>query len=274
MTDSKKNAEIIGAAMTPSRKPTPKVTEVMQAMNSDQALAQFQKVLGDKTPLFIQTVANLIGSPTSAALQKCSTNSIVRSCMACAVTGLTIDPAFGMAAIVPFGDKATFMPMKNGLVQLANNTGLIQRLNAAPVYEGDIAAFNPFTGDYTYNTDPHKREVLIGYIAYLRFINGADHYLYMTVEELQAHGRRYSKSYNKQDGLWNTNFPVMAEKTVLKQLISKWCSIDTMANSKLWLALKFDQATPTSLDLDAAQAIYPDSTSDQSAVEDAEAKEV
>lgn len=271
MTQSEKNAEIIGSAMQRSKAITPKGDTILTALSQEKNVAAFQKIMGDKTPIFLQTVRNVLLAPQNKRLMECEKNSILRSCMACAVTGLTIDPAFGQAAIVPFGNQATFMPMKNGLVHLANNTGIIQRLNAAPVYEGDIKSHNPFTGDLEYNSEPHDRDILIGYVAYIRFLNGADHYLYMTTEQIKAHGRRYSKSYNKADGLWQTNFPVMAEKTVIKQLLNKWGSMDTMANSKLWMALKFDQATPTDMDIEQAQAAYPDSTD---GVEDVESEVV
>lgn len=253
------NKTIIAEAMT-QKAPvsTPKSTEVLELFKRKDTIKAFENVLGDKTSMFIQTARNVLLAPQNSKLRQCSPNSVLKSCMACAVTGLTIDPAFGQAAIVPFGGIATFMPMKNGLIQLANNTGLYSRINAGPVYEGDIKSYNPFTGDYIYNEEPHNRDILVGYMAYLRFLTGGDHYLYMTVEEIKEHGRKYSKTFNRSDSLWNTNFPVMAEKTVIKQILNKWGSIDTMPNSKLWLALKFDQATPTDMDILSAQPEYPD----------------
>lgn len=251
---------------------TPNHKLILSSLEDKGTVAAFDKVMGDKTPIFIQTVRNVLLAPQNKKLRECTPNSVIRSCMACAVTGLSIDPAFGQAAIVPFGSTATFMPMKNGLVQLANNTGLISRLNAGPVYEGDIKAFNPFTGDYEYNTEPHERDIVVGYMAYLRFLNGGDHYLYMTVEELQAHGKKYSKSYYRTDGLWATNFPAMAEKTVIRQILTKWASFDTMANTKLLQALKFDMSTPSSMDIEDAVPLYADSVETDAKIEDVEAE--
>ena len=62
--------------------------------------SKFEAVLGDKTPAFLQTVANVVLDPANYKLAECEPDSVLRSCMACAVTGLTIDPALGQAAVV------------------------------------------------------------------------------------------------------------------------------------------------------------------------------
>ena len=61
----------------------------------------------------------------------------------------------------------------------------------------------------------------------------------------------------------------MAEKTVLKQILTKWGSLDTQANSRLFLALKYDQAPPSSMDIETAMPIYAENQ-----IEDQEAEEV
>lgn len=270
--NSVENRKEIAAQMKPAQEQTPAAVTIFSALEDRKNMEAFQRVMGDKAPLFVQTIRNVLLMPQNKRLRECSVNSILRSAMACAVTGLTIDPAFGQAAIVPYGNTATFMPMKNGLVHLANNTGMFNRIHAGPVYEGDIKSHNPFTGDYEFNDEPHAREILVGYIAYIRFHTGGDHYLYMTVEEIQAHAQRYSKTYNRSDSLWKTNFPVMAEKTVIRQILSKWGNLDTMENSRMWLAMKFDQAVPSDMDIEKAMPIYPDGK--DSKVEDIESEEI
>lgn len=268
---------------------TPNLQEMIALLEDKkgEVQARLHAVLGDRAPIFTQAVRNLLVAPENKMLRECTPKSIMRSCMACATTGLSLDPAFGQAAIVPFTEttykngqqvvtkKAVFMPMKNGLVQLANNTGMIQRLMAAPVYEGDIKYHDPFTGDMEYNQEPHERTKLLGYVAYLRYINGGDHYLYMTVEELEEHGKKYSKSYYNKNGLWQKNKPAMYEKTVIKRILMKWGSMDVMANSKLITALKYDMATPSSMDMSQATPEYVDGVDDNiAAVEEQEVVDV
>ena len=50
----------------------------------------------------------------------------------------------------------------------------------------------------------------------------------MTVEELNAHAKKYSKNFAKYgSGLWSDDFDSMAKKTVLKLLISKFGPLNT-----------------------------------------------
>lgn len=276
MTTGHKNAAIIGASMKPQTN-TPALQDIFAALEDKEIRSKFMKVKGDATPLFIQTIYNVLSSPPNKRLRECSKNSIIRSCMACATTGLTLDPAFGEAALVPFGNQATFMPMKNGLVHLANNTGMFRTINAAPVYDGYILDYNPITGKIVWDKElmlrlkmnPQDR-ILIGYTSYIEMLNGYEHTLFWTTDEILAHGRKYSKTFGRSDSLWQTNFPVMAEKTLIKQNLTKWGSLDTMANSKLWLALKFDQSTPSDIDVEKATAIYPDAADGKSDIEDAD----
>ena len=58
---------------------------------------------------------------------------------------------------------------------------------------------------------------------------------YMSKEQCEKHGKRYSKSYNN---LWTNDFDTMAMKTCLKLLLSKYgiMSVDIQN------AIKYDQA--------------------------------
>ena len=61
-----------------------------------------------------------------------------------------------------------------------------------------------------------------------KLLTGFQKEMYMTVEEVTNHAKKYSASY-KQDlnkgwksSKWTTDFDAMAKKTVLKLLLSKW----------------------------------------------------
>jgi recombination protein RecT len=73
-----------------------------------------------------------------------------------------------------------------------------------------------------FDHDNKKSDKVIGYVAYFRLLNGFEKWFYMTMEESQAHGKKYSKSYSQQNGRWKQDFDSMALKTVIKLLLSKY----------------------------------------------------
>lgn len=60
----------------------------------------------------------------------------------------------------------------------------------------------------------------------------------MTVQEVNNHGKRFSKSYQKGFGIWVDDFDSMAQKTVLKRLLSKWGILSIEMKD----AIMYDQA--------------------------------
>lgn len=86
-----------------------------------------------------------------------------------------------------------------------------------------------------------KSDKVIGYFAYIELLNGFSKTLYMTVEEMASHAKKYSKglsadtteaslvalasSQKTPDGKtagWKGNFHAMALKTVVRLLLSKY----------------------------------------------------
>lgn len=111
-----------------------------------------------------------------------------------------------------------------GFIQLAQRSGQFKTISATPVFEGQLVEQNPLTGfqfDFTKKTS----EKIIGYASYFQLLNGFEKTLYATVEELQAHGGKYSQTYKKGYGLWKDDFDAMAIKTVLKLLLSKFAPL-------------------------------------------------
>jgi recombination protein RecT len=59
-------------------------------------------------------------------------------------------------------------------------------------------------------------------MAYFKLTNGFEKYDYMTIDEVKAHAARFSQTYKKGFGVWKDNFEAMAQKTVLKRLLTKY----------------------------------------------------
>jgi hypothetical protein len=89
-----------------------------------------------------------------------------------------------------------------------------------------------------FDSEGKTSDKIIGYVAYFRLLNGFEKYFYMSKEEVEIHGRRYSKSYENKNSRWQQDFDSMALKTVIKLLLNRWgiLSIDMQQ------ALRADQA--------------------------------
>lgn len=220
-------------------------TTVSSITKKPAVIKRFSEILGQKSAGFISSLVSL---SKTQALAKAEPNTVVASALVAASLDLPIVPTLGFAAIVPFYDSkkkqtlASFQVMTKGLIQLSQRSGQYKTINVTAVYEGDIKSYDRFNGEieFNYENNPDISKKPIGYVAYMKLLNGFEKYLYMTTEELEKHGKRYSQTYRKGYGLWVENFDAMAKKTVLKLLLSKYGPLSV--DSQMRLALQADQA--------------------------------
>lgn len=215
-------------------------------LHTDQIKTRFEDVLGNKSPGFISSIISVANS--SPALKACDPMSIISAAVMAATLDLPINPNFGFAHIVPYGNKAQFQIGWKGIVQLAMRSGQYKTINITEVYEGQIKNHNPFTGEMEFSLHTESKKIE-GYLLYFKLLNGYEKYFYMTKTQCEDHGKKYSKNYSK--GTWNTNFNAMALKTVAKLGLQKYgiLSID-MQN-----AFEKDQGTTNG---DSATITYED----------------
>jgi recombination protein RecT len=203
--------------------------------------------MGAKAPAFLASVLN--ATRTNPALKDCEPQSVISAAMVAATLDLPIDGSLGFAALVPYRNKGVqvcqFQIMTKGFVQLALRTGQYKAINVGPVYADEFDGFDIITGEVKIHTvdggyrSQDDDSKIVGYIAFFRLINGYECTRYWPVEKILAHGKRYSKSFDNEYGLWKKDFPAMAAKTVLKNTLSKWGILSTTMN----MALKTDQAS-------------------------------
>lgn len=209
-------------------------------LSAEGTRKRFNEILGNKAAGFISSVINVVAGNT--ALQEADPNTVLMSAAIAATLDLPINPNLGFAAIVPYKEKgqavAQFQMMWRGYVQLAQRSGQYRTLNTAEVYEGELESFNRFTGEIGFNPGGRTSDKVVGYVAYMRLLNGFEKYYYMSREDCEKHARRYSKTYQRGTGKWKDDFDAMAKKTVLKMLISKYgiMSVDMQK------AVEFDQS--------------------------------
>lgn len=229
-------------------------------LGAQQVKDRFSEILGKKAPGFISSILSVANN--NALLQKAEPQSVLNAAVIAATLDLPINNSLGMAYIVPFNDNknhtclAQFQLGYKGIVQLAIRSGQYHKINVTEVYEGEIKSENKFTGEYEFGEKTSDK--VVGYMAYFRLTSGFEKYLYMSKEQCEAYGKKYSQTYKRGFGLWKDAFDEMSKKTVLKQLLSKFgvMSIDIQR------AQTFDQSVVKSdlikTDVDEAEVTYAD----------------
>lgn len=204
---------------------------VKTLFNRDDVKNKFQELLGKRASSFITSVLQIVAS--NALLSKADPTSIYQAAAVAATLDLPLNNNLGFAYIVPYNAKqpdgtykqvAQFQMGYKGFIQLAQRSGQFKTISAAPVYEGQLIEQNPLTG-FTFDWTQKKSETIIGYAAYFQLLNGFEKTFYMTVEDLQKHGLRFSQTFKKGYGLWKDDFDSMAIKTVLKLLLAKFAPL-------------------------------------------------
>src|SRR3990172_24392 len=188
-------------------------------LRRDDVQERFRELLDKRSPQFLASLLSVVSQ--NKQLLECDPSTVLVAAAKAAILDLPIEPVLGFAHIVPFGKEAAFIPGYKGLIQLAMRTNRYAAINADAIYEGEEVTINRLTGEITLNGNRSGDEVF-GYFAYFRMKNGYEKYVYMRVEKVNSHAKKYSKSYGKGGSAWSTDFGAMAKKTVLRQLLGKW----------------------------------------------------
>ncbi|WP_286707944.1 recombinase RecT [Psychrobacter sp. UBA2514] len=229
-------------------------------MNGQGVQRKLEELLGERKDVFLTSALQVVNS--NKALQNASPESIFGAVVTAATLNLPINDNLGFAYIVPFKGQASFQMGYKGFVQLAQRSGQFKRISACKTYSGDteqsvyerLTAFLP--------KEP-KGEVT-GYIAYFQLLNGFEAHLAMTNKEMASHAGQYSQSFKKGYGVWKDNFEAMAQKTVLKLLLSKQAPLSIVPT--LAEAVQADQAIIR--DVNGQQSYeYADNQPQQAAIE-------
>ncbi len=212
------------------------VKGLSEFLNSDNIKNKFTEILGQKGVGFISSVLSVVNS--NKLLKDADRNSIYTAALMAASLDLPINQNLGFAYIVPYNESykdenmqwhkrqlAQFQLGYKGFVQLAQRSGQYKTINSTDVREGELKNHDRMTGEISFDwiQDVNERlnKKITGYINYFELNNGYKSTFYMTIEEMEAHAKKYSQSYKNNSGLWKDNFSSMAKKTVTKLNLSK-----------------------------------------------------
>lgn len=202
----------------------PKQEKLKDLIQMPQIKDMFRNALAENADSFIASVIDLYNNDRT--LQACAPNEVLMEAFKAATLKLPINKQLGFAYIVPFKDKSgksvpTFQIGYRGLIQLCIRTGVYRHIHAGPVYDGEFVSENRLTGEIDLS-GVRESDKVVGFSAYLETVNGFNKAIYWTVDEVNAHAKKYSKSYGYGSGPWVTDYEAMATKTVLRVLLSKY----------------------------------------------------
>ena len=181
-------------------------------------------------------------------LAQTTPQSFLGAMMTAAQLGMEPNTPLGQAYLIPYKNHGTlecqFQLGYKGLIDLAYRSGEVNIIQAQVVYENDEF-------EYSFGLEPklthrpasgERGEARFVY-AMFRTKDGGMGYDVMSVEDIRAHARKFSKAYS--NGPWQTNFEEMAKKTVLKRVL-KYAPL----KSDFVRAVAADETVKTKIDAD------------------------
>lgn len=206
-----------GTAVTKKENKSKTIFDVIQAGAKQFATALPKHINSDR---FVRIAITTIRQ--NPKLAQCNQESLLGALMVSAQLGL--EPGvLGQCYLIPYGRECQFQIGYKGMIELLRRSGQLKDIYAYSVYEND-----EFEMTYGLNRDlKHKpnlqdRGNFIGCYCVAVLKDDARAFEYMTKEEIEAHGKKFSKTYG--NGPWKTDFEAMAHKTVVKKML-KWLPV-------------------------------------------------
>ena len=207
-------------------------------LTQDAVKAQINNIVGGKNGTrFITSIVSAV--QTNPALQECTNQSILSAALLGETLNLSPSPQLSYFYMVPFNDKnrgkvAQFQIGYKGLIQLAIRSGQYKKINVLSIKQGELEYFDPMNEEIKVKLmvddwNAREKAETIGYYAMFELTNGFTKAMYWSKEQMENHALTYSQGYRAKKGytFWEKAFDRMAEKTMLKQLLSRWGIMST-----------------------------------------------
>lgn len=182
---------------------------------------------------FVNIALTAVGN--NPRLQLCSEASLIGGLMQSAQLGLEPNTPLQLAYLIPYENskkvngqwikvmEAQFQIGYHGIIHLMWQSGMLADLHWAMWKKND--KFEVHEG--TQKNLIHRPEIykergeIAGYYAVAETKFGGKPFHFMTVAEVLEHGKKFSKNFESEAGIWKKNPDAAAFKTVLKQ-VSKY----------------------------------------------------
>ena len=219
-----------------------KADPMRDLFNGPVVMNKIKEMLGEEEGKAFVT-NTLAAVQRNSALSKAYPPSVVTGAFIAASLKLSLEPSLGQSALVPYVEKgqqvAQFQIMTKGYVQLSQRTGLFRGMNVTEIYDDEIRGEDILSGEVKIEPvdggwrskakagNEKAADHVAGYAAYFELLNGFRKVEYWSIAEIDAHGKKFSKSYNFAGGPWQAHRPAMRAKTVLKALLTRWAPMTT-----------------------------------------------
>ena len=143
-----------------------------------------------------------------------------------ATYGWELGGVLGHAYLVPFGRDAVLIPGYRGLIDLCRRSGQVSTITMETVHEGDRFDYGLGDDPYIHHTpndaDPQRDKRPITYVyCVVKLRDGGIQRSVWSAARIDAHKEKYAKAWKKRDSAWQTDWPVMAKKTVIRDMIGR-----------------------------------------------------
>ena len=188
---------------------------------SPEVKDRFSEMMGARGIYYLNQVLTQVAN--SNDLQNCDPKSILIAAMQAAGLRLSVDPTQGHAWIIPYKGTATFQLGYKGVYELALRTNQYRFINVIDVFEGEVIEEDRMTGIHSIS-GKRTSDRVVARMLYFKLFSGYEKTFVMTVEEIEAHAKHYSKAYNSAKSKWNDPHerPKMERKTVLMNGLRRW----------------------------------------------------
>lgn len=164
-------------------------------------------------------------------LNQCSPKSFLGAMMQAAQLGVEPNTPLGQAYLIPYRNhgnmECQFQLGYKGMIDLAYRSGEIISISAHEVCENDEFSYELGLEEKLYHKPAlTDRGPVILYYATFKTKHGGCGFAVMSVDDVRAHMKKFSKAAGGSFSPWSTNFDEMAKKTVLKKCL-KYAPIKT-----------------------------------------------
>lgn len=224
---------------------TPKQQTILtfnNVVNGDYIQKQLKKTCGENAGTFTTSLVELFTNSTE--LQECDPKKVVNEAIKAASLHLPISKSLKRAYILTFKNKGKKEPCMvigwQGLVDLAQRSGLYSTINTDVVYEGELTKKDKLSG-FIDLTGEKESDTILGFFGYFELIKGFKKNLYITLEEMCKYAKKYAPTLKYDDkttwedlyklaqeqaksgptGIgWKGDFISMAKKTCIRQILN------------------------------------------------------